>query len=52
MRAKKFVELGFGLRESEIEVSFGPAPRDGEFAPSVPEKPIALSPPFRAQNRI
>ena len=41
-------EWGFGYGESEYEVSFGLAPRNGELSPSVPETPEPFNTPFRA----
>ena len=39
MGTKKYVEGGFGYGESEYEVSFGLAPRNGELSLSDPETP-------------
>ena len=50
MGTKKCVEWGFGYGESEYEVSFGLAPRNGELSPSVPETPGLFNSPFRAWN--
>ena len=41
---------GFGYGESEYEVSFGLAPRNGELSPSVPETQEPFNSPFRARN--
>ena len=41
---------GFGYGESEYEVSFGIAPRNGELSPSVPKTPEPFNSPFRARN--
>ena len=40
---KKCLEWGFGCGESEYEVSFGLAPRNGEFSPSDSETPDLLT---------
>ena len=50
MGTKKCVEGAFGYGESEYEVSFGIAPRNGELSPSVPETPEPLNSPFQARN--
>ena len=44
------VEWGFEYGESEYEVSFGIAPRNGDLSPSDPETPELFSSPFRARN--
>ena len=43
-------EGGFGHGESEYEVSFGLAPRNGELSPSVPKTPEPFISPFRIRN--
>ena len=50
MGTKKCVEWGFGYRESEYEVSFGLASRNGELTPSEPKTPEPFNSPFRARN--
>ena len=50
MGTKKFVEGGFGYGESEYEVSFSLALRNGELSPSDPETPEPFNSPFRARN--
>ena len=50
MGTKKYVEEGFGYGESEYEVSFGLAPRNGELSPSVPKTPEPFNSPCRARN--
>ena len=50
MGTKKCVEGGFGYGESEYEVSFGLAPRNGELFPSVTKTPEPFNSPFRARN--
>ena len=45
MGTKRCVKWGFVFRESEYEVSFGIAPRNGELSPSVPETPEPCSGP-------
>ena len=48
MGTKKCVEWGFGYVESEYEVIFGLAPRNGELSPSVPKTQEHFNSPFRA----
>ena len=50
MGTKKCVEFGFGYGESEYEVSFGLAPRNGELPPSVPKTPEPFNSPFPARD--
>ena len=50
MGTKKCVEWVFGYGESEYEVSFGLAPRNGELSPSDPETPEPLKCPFWDRN--
>ena len=45
MGTEKCVEGDFGYGESEHEVSFGLAPRNGELSPSVPETPERFNSP-------
>ena len=52
MGIKKCVEWGFGYGESEYEVSFGLAPRNGELSLSVSETPEPFTSPLRARNGI
>ena len=51
MGNKKCVKWGFGYGESEYEVSFGLAPRNGELSPSEPKTPEPFNFPFRAGTR-
>ena len=44
------MEWVFGYGESEYEVSFGLAPRNGELSPSVPEILEPFNSPIRARN--
>ena len=50
MGTKKYVEGGFGHGESEYEVSFGLAPRNGELSYSKPKTLEPFNSPFRARN--
>ena len=52
MGTKKCVEWGFGYGESEYEVSFGLAPRNGELSPSDPETQEPFNSSFRARNGV
>ena len=47
---KQCMKWGFGYGESECEVSFGLAPRNGELSHSVPETPEPFNLPFRDRN--
>ena len=47
---QEMVECCFGYGESEYEVSFGLAPRNGDLSPPVPETPEPFNSPFRARN--
>ena len=47
MGTKKCVERDLGYGDSEYEVSFGLAPRNGELSPSDPETPEPFNSPFR-----
>ena len=52
MGTTKCEEWGFrhGVGESEYEVSFGLAPRNGELSPSIPETREPFNSPFRDRN--
>ena len=50
MGTKKCVEWGFGYGESEYEISFGLARRNGELSPSDPKTPEPFNSPFRSRN--
>ena len=50
MRTKKCVEWGFGYGESEYEVSFGLAPRNGELLPSDPQTPEPFNSSLRSRS--
>ena len=49
---KKCVERGFGYVESEYEVRFGLAHRNGELSLSDPETTAPFNYPFRARNKL